>query len=124
MKKTILVVEDEKMLLDAVKIKLNSSGLEVLEARSADEAMKLMKEHKVSAIWLDHYLLGQKTGLDFLAELKGDEHFKKVPVFVVSNTAAPDKKQSYISLGAEHYYIKANHRLEEIVGAVLEELKG
>ena len=61
MKKTILVVEDEKPLLDAIKTKLEKNDFNVLTARSVEQAKNhLMDVEKVDVIWLDHYLLGKE----------------------------------------------------------------
>jgi CheY-like chemotaxis protein len=119
-KRTILVLEDEKPLQEAIKAKLQNSGLEVITARSVEEAEAKLNDLKtVDAIWLDHYLLGRENGLDFVTKLKTDgSSHKQIPVFVVSNTANPDKVRSYIQLGVNKYYTKANYRLEQIIGDI------
>jgi hypothetical protein len=38
-----------------------------------------------------------------------------VPIFVVSNTASADKVQSYLQLGVNKYYTKADYRLDDII---------
>ena len=114
--KIVLVVEDELPLQNAIKIKLEKSGFQVLTARSVEQAMNhVLDVEKIDIIWLDHYLLGGKTGLDFVITLKNDKKYKSIPIFVVSNTASSDKVKSYISLGATKYYTKANYRLEQII---------
>ena len=115
--KTILVVEDERPLLEAIKIKLEKSGFVVVTARSVEQTLDYLNEiHTVDAVWLDHYLLGKENGLDFVTKLKdhGGE-WSKIPIFVVSNTATPDKVQAYIRFGVNKYYTKADHKLEEII---------
>ncbi len=116
-KKIILVVEDETPLLDAVKIKLEKYEFSAVTARTVDQALGYLKDlPKVDAIWLDHYLLGSESGLDFIAKIKeGESSWHKIPIFVVSNTASPDKVQSYLELGVKKYYIKAEVRLENII---------
>ena len=117
--KTILIVEDEKPLLEAVKIKLESVGFSVVTARTAEQAIGYVQDlPKVDAIWLDHYLLGKETGLDFVAKLKNHEDWKKIPVFVVSNTASPDKVKTYISFGVTKYYAKIDYRLDQIIADI------
>lgn len=115
--KTILVIEDERPLLQAVKIKLEKNDFSVVTARSVEQALEYLDEIKqIDAIWLDHYLLGKEDGLDFVTKLKSlDGKWNKVPIFVVSNTASPNKVQSYIRLGISKYYVKAEHRLDEII---------
>lgn len=116
-KKTILVVEDELPLLGAVSDKLAKSGFEVVTARSVEQAKNHVQDIPgIDVIWLDHYLLGKEDGLDFITWCKVDgSQCKNIPIFVVSNTASPDKVQSYLRLGAEKYYVKAEKRLDVII---------
>ena len=114
--KIILVVEDEIPLQNAIKIKLEKGGFQVLTARSVEQAMNHIKDvEKIDIIWLDHYLLGAKTGLDFVIKLKSSKKYNATPIFVVSNTASSGKIKSYLSLGATKYYTKANCRLDQII---------
>lgn len=123
--KTILVIEDERPLLEAIKIKLEKSGIDVLTARTVEQAEQYAKEiEKIDAIWLDHYLLGKENGLDFVAWCKDDSNTKcnLIPIFVVSNTASADKVSTYMALGAKKYFVKSNHRLDEIIAEISKEL--
>ena len=124
MKKTILVLEDERPLADAIKKKLELNDFEVLTARSVDQGFGYLKDvSDVAGIWLDHYLIGKENGLDFVAKLKSDSQWKAIPIFVVSNTATPDKVSSYMHLGVDKYYTKADYRLDQIIGDIQEVLK-
>lgn len=115
-KKNILVVEDELPLQEAIRLKLTSSGFEVVTARSVEQAMNYLQDNvDISVIWLDHYLIGQETGLDFVAKVKNSEKWKKIPLFLVSNTASADKIKTYLSLGINKYFTKSNHRLDDII---------
>ncbi len=123
--KVILVLEDERPLLEAIKLKLEKNKFEVVTARTVEQAKNYVKDlAQVDAIWLDHYLIGKENGLDFVAWCKEEDNAKckQVPIFVVSNTASPDKVSTYMRLGAKEYYIKSNHRLDEIVKAIVEYL--
>ncbi len=138
LKKTILVMEDEKPLLEAITDKLIRSGFNVISARSVDQAFnakidkKVLKkvtildiEHalnyletleKVDAIWLDHHLVGKEDGLDFVKKFKANGgKWSKTPVFVVSNAASPKTVKSYVNSGVTKYYVKSDHRLDEII---------
>lgn len=118
--KTILVMEDEKPLLEVIKAKLEAGGFTVVTARAVEQAMGYLKEGvKIDAIWLDHYLLGKESGLDFVAQLKADgTNWKQIPIFVVSNTASPDKVKSYLRLGVNKYYTKVDHSLGQIIADI------
>jgi len=121
---TLLVIEDEQPLLEAIRLKLGHSGFEVVTARSVEQAFGYLQDGvKIDAVWLDHYLLGKETGLDFVAKIKEDAQLRSLPIFIVSNSGAPDKKQSYLRLGAVKYYVKSDHRLDGIIGDIQAHLK-
>jgi CheY-like chemotaxis protein len=123
--KVVLVMEDEKPLSDAIKSKLERSGFMVTVARTVDQALGYLEDlKKVDVIWLDHYLLGKEDGLDFVTKIKSNGgKWSAIPIFVVSNTASPEKVQSYIRLGINKYYVKAEHRLDEIISEIQSYLK-
>ncbi len=118
--KTVLVVEDEQPLIEVIKKKLEISGFDVLTARTINQAMAYVEDIEViDIIWLDHYLLGGESGIDFVVKLKGGEKkWREIPIFIVSNTAGPDKLQSYMELGVDKYYVKSDYRLDQIVGDI------
>ena len=115
--RVILVLEDETPLLNAIKKKLEVYGCTVVSARSVEQGLNYLEElDHIDAVWLDHYLLGKEDGLDFVGKLKDTKSkWKNIPVFVVSNTASQDKVQTYLKLGVEKYYTKADYRLEQII---------
>ena len=116
-KKTILIVEDEKPLMDAIKKKLDICGFYTVTARDVKQALNYLQDlDRVDLIWLDHYLLGAENGLDLVVEIKKDDSkWKRIPIFVVSNTASPDKVQSYLHLGVDKYFTKSDYRLDDII---------
>ena len=86
-------------------------------ATSAQEAMDALSAAKegVDAVWLDHYLLNNETGMDFLRKMKAEDKYKQLPVFVVSNSVDDRKVNSYYLMGIEKYYIKAENSLDTII---------
>jgi CheY-like chemotaxis protein len=116
---TILVFEDDQALLEAITHKLKLSSFTVLSARTVEDGLQYLEQgQKVDAIWLDHYLLGEETGLDLVRQLKENAEWKNIPIFVVSNTASPDKVQAYMKLGVERYYTKVEYKLDEIISNI------
>lgn len=114
--KNILVVEDEKPLQDAIRIKLEKNNFNVLTARSVEQALNYLKDvEQIDIIWLDHYLFGQADGLDFVSEVKNNKQWQAIPIFVVSNTASAEKVKAYLNLGINKYYVKSEKRLDEII---------
>lgn len=96
--------------------KLEDGGFSVVAVKTVDEALDVLSKNKIDALWLDHYLFGDKSGFDLVVELKSnDKLWGKIPVFVVSNTAGPDDIQSYLELGITKYFVKSNATLGQIV---------
>jgi len=118
--KTILVVEDERPLASVIKRKLEQYKYKVSLAESVKIALeKLDSEKNIVAIWLDHYLIGKESGLDFLVHLKSEGgKWQKTLVFLVTNTASNDKIKAYLELGVDKYFVKAANRLEEIADEI------
>ncbi len=114
--KTVLVVEDERQLANAVKEALAVHDFNVVTARTAEEGIAQLKNLKtVDAIWLDHYLMGTSNGLDFVIQIKSDPNWSNIPVFIVSNTASQQNVHSYIRLGVTNYYTKADYDIGQII---------
>lgn len=116
MAKKVLVVEDDQSLQDAIALKLKKEGIIPLVAKSCVEAIKVLTSEKnIDAVWLDHYLFGDCDGLAIVKRIRQEKKWSELPIFVVSNTIAPEKVQPYFDLGAEKYYVKSDYRLEEII---------
>jgi DNA-binding NtrC family response regulator len=137
-KKTILVIEDERPLLEIVNEKLTEKGFGVITARSVDQVFNAMldknglgviaatnikqaldyleKLEQVDAIWLDHNLIGKENGIDFVKKFKANGGlWNKIPIFVISNTESSETIKSYVNLGVSKYYVKSNHKLDAII---------
>ena len=120
---TILIVEDEVPLAEAIKIQIKQAGYEAVIARGVDQAMEYLETvNKINVIWLDHYLQAS-TGLDLVHKVKNDEKLKEIPIFLVSNTASNDKVYSYLQLGIEKYYVKSDKKLKEIISDITKYLE-
>ena len=113
---TVMVVEDEALLLSAATKKLEREGIKVLPCISGEVALEYVKTLKKApdAIWLDYYLKDM-DGLAFMQIIKSNPAWAAVPVIVVSNSASPNKVHNMLALGVNKYVLKAQYRLDEIV---------
>ena len=118
-KRTILILEDERQLAKAVKDAFTERSFETIVVASVDDGIRQLENLKtVDVIWLDHYLLGAGDGLDFVIQLKNHPEWKKIPIFVVSNTASTTNIRSYIQLGVTNYYTKADYDISQIINDI------
>lgn len=119
---TVMVVEDEALLLQAASKKIEHEGFKVLSCPSGEAALEYVKklDEVPDAIWLDYYLKDM-NGLAFMQAIKANPKWADVPVIVVSNSASPDKVHNMLALGIDKYILKAQYRLDEII-AILREI--
>lgn len=117
----ILIVEDEQLLLDVIARKLESSGMSAISCRSGREALEVLESAKElpHVIWLDYYLKDM-NGLEFMNALKANKRWLHIPTIVVSNSASPINVSHMLALGVKKYYLKAEHRLDDIIDAIKE----
>jgi DNA-binding response OmpR family regulator len=122
MKKIILIVEDEKILSEMYKFKLNKEGFEVISAIEVDEAIDLAKKNKPDLVVLD-ILLPKESGINYLIKTRSIEELKSIPVLVLSNFDDNETKSEAFKYGAKDYLIKSNHDPKEIVARIKELLQ-
>lgn len=113
---TIMVVEDEVLLLQAITKKIKLTGMDVLSCSSGQQAIDYLGslDELPDAVWLDYYLKDM-NGLAFMQQVKGNPKWAQIPVLVVSNSASPEKVTNMLGLGAKKYILKAEYRLDEII---------
>ncbi len=117
--KLILIIEDEKMLSDMYKFKLEREGFDIILAMEVDEAIELSKNKKPDLVLLD-ILLPRESGINFLIKIKDIDTLKSIPVLVFSNFDDNETKKQAFNYGAKDYLIKANYDPNEIVSKIKE----
>jgi PAS domain S-box-containing protein len=78
-----LVVEDDDLSADLIRLLLEADGFAVLRAATAEAALAIAPRQALSLITLDINLPGM-DGWDFLARIRESDKLAKVPVVVVS----------------------------------------
>jgi two-component system KDP operon response regulator KdpE len=99
---TVLVVDDDRALLRALKLALSAKGHEVLLAVSAQEGLALLALHSPEVVVLDLGL----PDMDGLEVVRRARSFSEVPVIVLSATALEDRKVAALDSGANDYVTK------------------
>ena len=101
--KTILVVDDEKLVRWSTRQKLESAGYEVLEASEAADAITLFKQRMPDLVTLDIHL-PDGNGLKVLVEMK--KISPGTPIIIITADAAVDYASKALELGATDYLEK------------------
>jgi len=116
MTKTILVVEDDKLLGKSLKATFEDAGYSVLWSKNSDDVFKMLPNADVQLIYLDIMLPGGMDGYQILQLLKKpDSAYRHIPVIMLSNLGQLDEIERATTLGALDYAIKANIDLDELV---------
>ncbi len=121
MAKTVLVVEDDKAILDILVYKIEEQGYKVLEAIDGENGLDIALNQHPNLILLD-LLLPEMSGLDMLGKLRKDKWGKHVPVFVLTNLRENEMIYKSVALKAEAYFIKSDSSLARIATEVKNKL--
>jgi len=85
-KQQVLVVDDEKDIVEFLTQLLEDNGYEVKSANDGSEAMNLVQESKPDLILLD-LQMPEETGTGLYRKLQHKKEFKDIPVIVISGLA-------------------------------------
>ena len=130
-KKTILIVDDEKTIVEMLACNLAKEGYQILEANDGEEGVKLALEKKPDLILLDIML----PKMDGLAVCKRVRQNLNVPIIMISAKDEEIDKILGLELGADDYItkpfsirelvarVKANLRKAEVTSGAATETK-
>ncbi|KKQ40557.1 MAG: Response regulator receiver protein [Candidatus Magasanikbacteria bacterium GW2011_GWA2_37_8] len=121
-KKTILIVEDDEILLRALYLNFEDLNFTLASATDGEMAVVVTQRVMPDLILLD-LLIPKMDGFRVIEVLKSDPKTKNIPIIVLSNLGSEaDIKRAKIS-GALDYFVKANTKLEELKEKVTNYLK-
>lgn len=130
-KKTILIVDDEKMILNLLSRNLTKEGYNVLEAQDGLEAVEIAQEKRPDLILLDVML----PKIDGLTVCKRIKNMMNVPILMVTAKDEELDKIVGLELGADDYItkpfsirellarVKANLRRADVISNIEKEKK-
>ena len=99
---TVLIVDDEPQIRRVLRTTLTSHGYSVLEARTGDEALELIRTEQVDLILLDLNMPG-RSGVETCREIRatGD-----VPIIMLTVRNTERDKVQALDAGADDYVVK------------------
>ncbi len=103
--KTILVVDDEKDIVQLIRYNLEREGFKVEAASDGIEALKKANEVKPDLILLDIMLPG-KDGYEVMKSLNQNEKTANIPVIFLTAKSAEFDEVLGLELGADDYIVK------------------
>lgn len=119
----ILIVEDEEFLMRALKDNLEADDYDVAVTTNGEEAIEHLRRHRPGLILLD-LLMPKQDGFYVLEELRKNPEWKTIPVVVLSNLGGDLEIKRALEMGADDYFVKSQHPIEEVMEKVKEYFEG
>jgi len=120
--KTVLVVEDEPMMLQAISDKLGAKKFAILGACDGVEGLAIIRQKHPDMILLD-IAMPNMDGLEMLKQLRQDEWGAHANVIVLTNFSYDEQLMKKImALKPAFYLVKSENTLEQIVLKINEAL--
>lgn len=110
---TILIVEDDTLLANALSETLSEAGYSVLTAADGEKAKAILQNQPVNLVFLDIMLPGE-NGYDILNWIRSQEKIMTLPVVMLTNLGQMNEINQAMEAGATDYIIKSNIDMEKI----------
>jgi len=120
MDKTVLIVEDSKLLRTVVKDALENAGFKTIEAENGQDALAQAYLKHPDLIMLD-VMMPVMDGLTMFAKLREDSWGKSVPVIMLTG-AEEERVMSWIMNEGLSYFKKDGWMMDEVVDSVKKKL--
>lgn len=105
MGKTVLLIEDEQNIIEAVSFILSRDGWDVKIHANGHDAMEAVRARAPDVVILDVMLPG-KSGFDILSEIRADGAFRDLPVLMLSARGQAKDLEMARRAGADRYMTK------------------
>jgi phosphate regulon transcriptional regulator PhoB len=105
MKTRILVVDDEKDILELISYNLKKEGFEIYVSTDGEDALRRVKQEKYDIIILDLMLPGIQ-GMELCSILKSSEDTSDVPIIMLTAKSEELDKVLGLEMGADDYITK------------------
>jgi two-component system phosphate regulon response regulator PhoB len=102
---TVLVIDDEKDLLELVRYNLEKEHLDVICASDGQSGLDIGLKHKPDLVLLDLMMPGM-NGMEVCKQLRGDQRTRRVPIIMLTAKAAETDKIVGLEMGADDYITK------------------
>lgn len=119
----VIIVDDDKFLLNMYALKFEKEGVEVETAENSEELLNKLKQGLTADLMLLDIIIPGLDGLATLEKLKNDNLLKGMKVVMLSNQGDTEGIKKAETLGADGYIVKATSIPSEVVEKVMTILK-
>ena len=108
---TILVVDDDPVILQLLQVNFEMEGFTVITAADGQEGVERTRADRPDIVVSD-VMMPRMTGLELVAELKADPDTAKIPVLLLTAKAQQADISAGLDQGADDYVTKPFEPLE------------
>ena len=102
----VLIVDDAEQCAETLEVALfGLSGVDVIAADSAEQALQLLADHPVCAMITDLHL-PRMSGFDLIRRVRELPGYTRVPILVISGDSDPGTPERIRALGANAFFPK------------------
>ncbi|MFN7135093.1 MAG: response regulator [Myxococcales bacterium] len=102
---SVLIIEDERDLVDLLDFNLKQAGIETLVATSGEAAYEQLRRRKPDLVLLD-LMLPDVSGIELCRRLKSDAETKQIPVVMLTAKGEEIDRVVGFELGVDDYITK------------------
>lgn len=117
-KKKVLLIDDDRFLLDMYSLKFSKSGYEVKTADSPDSALKVLHDGFTPDIMLIDVVMPTMDGLDFVSHIRKENLAPNAALIMLTNQSASEDVARSKKLRVDGYIVKATTIPSEVLGAM------
>lgn len=110
----VLMADDDKMLLDMYRERLELASYVVESCSNGEEALAHVRDFNPDIIMLD-VMMPKMNGYETLASLKSDPATKNIPVVMLSALMRDFNREKAVDGGAEDYLIKSEAMPSDVI---------
>ena len=119
----VLLIDDDKFLIDLYSLKFSNQGFEVHAAQSVNAAIEALKSgFQPDAVVFD-LVMPERTGFSLLEALRDEKLAPGAVRIALTNESDDTERKRAEELGADKYIVKATMIPSEVVTAVAEAIK-
>lgn len=123
-KSTILIVDDDKFLLDMYSLKFKEKGFTVLSALGSMEALEMIQGEEKPDVLLMDIVMPVMDGFELLKKVRDSNLLPEAKVIILSNLGQLSDINKGKELGVDGYIVKASATPTEVVGRVEQIMQG
>jgi DNA-binding response OmpR family regulator len=102
---TVLVVEDDPVILRLLEVNFELEGFTVLLAHDGAEGIELARQHRPDLVISD-IMMPRTSGLELVSTLKRDDDTRAIPIILLSAKAQTSDLKVGMDAGADDYVTK------------------